>query len=186
MATEQTILNVVNMLFQSPLANKPKPLPGQTELVMIEKTARLFAITLIDIDDDLLRAAVTHHLATQKWFPAVADIRTAALSLVHRADGIPSSFEAWEEIKAFRPVSPLAIRAINLLGGIDEFRMSQLSEEPSWRARFIQCYEQLQRRQAEDAMMLPAVTGYIEKRRELANGSVQELIAGVAKDRGIK
>lgn len=185
MATEETIKQVVNMLFQSPVANKPKPLPGQTEADVIRTTMRIYAITLQDIDDKLLMAATVNHLASEKWFPAVADIRTSALSLVNRADNTPSAYEAWLQVKKavrYRDcgLDPLAQRAIDYLGGLQDFGMSELADESSWRMRFIQAYEQLQKRQAEDAMMLPAIAGYIQERRELGGGSVAGLISAAA------
>lgn len=188
MAKQKTIIEVVGMLFQSPLANKPKPLPGQDEEAMIENTIRIYALTLQDIDDHLLQAAVVHHIATEKWFPAVADIRTAALSLVDRADETPSAYEAWGEIKrAVRtraPLSPMTKQAIDYLGGLEAFGLSDISEEMSWRHQFIRSYEQLQRRRADDAMMLPQIAGYVENRRELNGRSVASLIGDVAKKLG--
>lgn len=182
MAHSDTIKEITNMLFMAPLANRPKPLPGQGEAAVIAATSKLFAMTLCDLDDTLLKAAVVQYLASgDKWFPAPSDLRRAALALVNRADGTPSAYEAWSEIKAWirsheRP-SPMAQKAIDLLGGLQEFGMSDTGDEPSWRARFVDVYERLQARQAEDAMMLPAIAGYIEARRELNGGSVAGLIA---------
>jgi hypothetical protein len=186
MATSKTIKEVLSMLFLSPLANKPKNLPGQTDVEMMAATAKIYAMTLADLDDNLLMAAVVQYLASgSKWFPAPVDLRTTALSLVNRADGTPSAFEAWAEVKrAIRsrePLSPMAQRAIDLLGGLAEFGASDIGDESSWRARFIQAYEQLQQRQAEDAMMLPAVAGYIQARKELGGQSVAGLIGEAAK-----
>lgn len=184
MATEQTIRQVVNLLFQSPLAKKPEPLPGQSVAQVLQANVKVFALALCDLDDRLLMAAVAQYLASgEPWFPPPSTLRKTALSLVSRADGTPSAFEAWAEVKrglhSRNPLSPLAQRAIDLLGGMREYGMSDIGDEPSWRARFIQAYEQLENRQAEDSMMLPAVTGYIEARRELNGNSVSGLIADV-------
>jgi hypothetical protein len=181
MADSKTIKEVVNMLFLAPLANKPKPLPGQSDLDMMAATTKLYAMTLMDIDNNLLMAAVIQYLASgEKWFPAPVDLRKTAVSLMNRADKRPSSFEAWAEVKrAIRsrePLSPMTERAMNLLGGLAEFGASDIDDESSWRARFIQAYEQLEQRQVEDTMMLPAIAGYIEKRRELGGQSVAGLI----------
>lgn len=181
MATSDTIKHITNLLFQAPLANRPKPLPGQGEAAVIAATAHLFTLTLCDLDDTLLKAAVVQYLSSgDKWFPAPSDLRKAALSLVNRADGTPSAYEAWSEIKAWvrshEPPSPMAQKAIDLLGGLAEFGASDLADEPSWRARFVDVYERLQVRQAEDAMMLPAIAGYIEARKELGGQSVAGMI----------
>lgn len=192
MATEKTIKNVVNMLFQSPLANKPKPIAGQTEIVMIQALVKLYAMTLQDIDDQLLKAAVVNHIATEKWFPAIADIRSSALSLVSRADSTPSAYEAWQEVKiALRKfgswrieegensLSPATAKAVRYFGGLKEFCLMEASDESSWRMRFIDAYNGVQQREAENAMTLPAISSYIEKRMELNGKSVSELMAGL-------
>lgn len=197
MATDNTIAQVVNMLFHAPLANKP-------EAGEITAVARIFRATLADIEDSLLVAAATQHIAMSKWFPAVADLRQAAVALVHRVDGVPDSYTAWQQVKqasangwgivtwhtaedgSFQKcqkeptgVHPMAVKALNTLGGIGEFHNRMADDEPSWRARFISAYEQLQQRQAEDGMMLPAVAGYIEARRELNGDSVGGMIAAL-------
>lgn len=187
MAHSDTIKEITNMLFMAPLANRPKPLPGQGEAAVIAATAKLFTLTLCDLDDTLLKAAVIQYLASgDKWFPVPSDLRRTALALVNRADGTPSAYEAWAEIKAWvrthEPPSPMAQKAIDLLGGLQEFGLSDLNDESSWRARFVDVYERLQVRQAEDAMMLPAIAGYIEARKELGGQSVKALIGAAVKE----
>lgn len=183
MAELETINEVVKLLFDAPLANKPKPTTGQTEKEVLQATVRVFAVTLRDIDDALLKAAIVQHIGTSKWFPSVADIRETAVSLMHRADDVPDPYTAWNQIKRLMrggpEPHPLAMRAINALGGVREFGLSDVDDESAWRARFIAAYETYQRRQAEDAMMLPAVAGYIEARRELGGQSVGELMSGL-------
>jgi len=178
MASPETINEVTNLLFDAPFASKP-------ERSKLEATTRVFAIALRDIDDDLLKAAVVQHIGSNKWFPAVADLRETAVSLMHRADDVPDAYTAWSQIKrAMRggqAPHPLALKAINALGGIGEFGKSDIDDESSWRSRFISAYQTYQQRQAEDSMMLPAVAGYIEKRKELGGQSVAGLIGGVTK-----
>ena len=179
MATEQTIKAVVQLLYAAPLANKP----DKTE---IPGTVKVFRLTLVDMDDDLLKAAVAQHIALSKWFPAVADIRQAAASLISLAGEVPDSYTAWRQIKQAisaghtERVHPLALKAMSTLGGIQEFGRSDLNDEASWRARFIQAYERIQQRQAESDMMLPAVAGYLARRRELDGRSMNELVSGLA------
>lgn len=186
MATNQTVQHVVQLLFDAPLANKPRPTAGQTDADVLAATARVFALTLRDVDDELLKAAVVQHIATQKWFPAVADLRTAAVSLLHRVDDVPDVYTAWQQIKrrlrGGPPPHALAERAIDALGGIAEFGQSHVDDEPSWRARFVSAYETLQQRQAEDAMMLPQIAGYVARQRALSAGNTaQDLIASTAR-----
>lgn len=175
MATSETINHAAQLLFAAPLANKPKPDERQN-------TIRVMALTLRDVDDELLKTAVIQHIATEKWFPAIADLRDKAQSLISRANELPDSYTAWMQVKNFsQDIHPMALKAINALGGLKAFGLSNVSEEASWRARFIAAYEQYCKRQSEDAMMLPAVAGYIEKRKELRGDSVQGLIAEAAR-----
>lgn len=178
MATMGTITEIVRLLFDAPLANKP----AETDM---HATTKIFALTLRDIDDDLLRAAVVQHIGSSKWFPSVADLRETAVSLLHRADDVPDAYTAWSQIKrAMRggpAPHPLALQAINALGGISEFGKSDVDDESSWRARFVSAYQTYRQRQAEDSMMLPAVAGYIAQRRELGGQSVAGLIGDVTR-----
>ena len=164
---QETITRIAGLLFDAPLVNKPKPQhPGQTMADVIQNTARIFAATLIDIDDELLKTAVIHWIATEKWFPAPADLRGTASSLLCLMDDAPDSYTAWQQVKrslgSRTPLHPLVKRAIDALGGIKEFGCSDIGDEPSWRARFIAAYEQFKKRTVDDAMMLPAVTQFIE------------------------
>lgn len=206
MATQETIAEIVKMLYRAPLANKPKPLPGETDVDAIRGTARIYYLALQDLEDDLLMAATVQYLTSEKWFPAVADLRTAAVSLLHRVDDTPDASTAWGQVKrAAREgigqvvvkvgedgelvreertadyLHPLALKAINALGGIKEYGLSDLEHEGQWRARFIQAYQTYLQRQSEDTMMLPAVAGYIERRKELNGHSVAGLIGETAK-----
>lgn len=205
MASQETVTEVVSMLFRSPLANKPKPLPGETEAAMIKNTIRIFHMALQDIDDDLLQAATIQHLTTEKWFPSIADLRGAAVGLMQRADDVPDAYTAWGQVKraaqsgnyrivaytddngelAYRErggveVHPLTQKAINALGGIKEFAMASLDDEGQWRARFIMAYEGYQRRAVDDIMTLPQIAAYVERRKELNGNSVQSLVAVLA------
>lgn len=185
MASEETVKQVVKTLFLAPLANKPKPIPGQDEIGMIGELFRIFYLTLQDVPDDLLQAATLQHLASEKWFPAVADLRSAAVGLMERAADIPDAYTAWKQVKrALRggpEPHPLATKAIDALGGLREYGQSQIEDEGQWRARFIAAYQTYQKRQVDDAMMLPQIAGYIEKRRELYGDSVAGLIANTAR-----
>lgn len=178
MATPETINEVVNLLFDTPLADKPKP-------EKLQATTRVFAATLRDIDDALLRAAVVQHIGTCKWFPTVADIRESAVTVMRLTDDTPDAYTAWGQIKrqlrGGGEAHPLAIKAINALGGIREFGVSDVDDEPSWRAQFIRAYDTYRQRENEDAMMLPAVAGYIQQRKELGGQSIAGLISDVTK-----
>lgn len=201
MASDTTISKCLAMLFSASLANEPKEQPGEDRRRMLTRITKLYKIMLQDIDDNLLEAAVIQYLSGGTFWPQVGVIRKTALSLVTRADGIPTPHEAWQEViraangsysvTRVDPVtnelvivernslSPLAKRAIGYLGGLDAFGLSDTSEEQSWRAQFIKAYERLLERQSEDTMMLPAVAGYIQERKELGGASIAGVIADV-------
>jgi len=179
MATENTIHQVVKLLYAAPLANKPDP-------AGIVGTINVFMATLSDIEDGLLKASVAHHIATSKWFPAVADLRSTALARVNHANDTPDAYTAWKEVNramnryiSESELHPLALKAINALGGIRQYGQADIDDHISWRSRFISVYEQYQRRAADDAMMLPAVAGYLEQRRELNGNSIGGLITAL-------
>lgn len=182
MASAKIIGIGIQMLFDAPLANKPKATTeAESAADVIARTARIFGVTLRDLDDDLLLAAITHHIATQRWFPSVAELRECAAGLIERADNVPDPYTAWQQIKralrgCHEQPHPLALQAINALGGLREFGQSNTEDEASWRARFVAAYTTYQRRQVEDAMMLPAISGYIEARRQLNGQSVAGMI----------
>lgn len=176
MATENTIVEITELLFAASLANKPKNIPA---------TTKVFALTLRDIDDDLLKAATVNHVAREKWFPAPADLRQSAADLLETIDDTPDSYAAWEQVKRKMrggpDLHPLAQKAIDSLGGFREFGLSDVGDESSWRARFIMAYDQYRKRDADTTMMLPLVAGYIEKRKELNGQSVSELMDGLTR-----
>lgn len=180
MADKQTILEVVQLLLDAPLANRPKPAPGQTDAEMLAAMTRVFGLTLQDIPADLLKAATVQHIAVSRWFPSVSDLRETAVSLMNRAGDVPDAYTAWQQIKRFMRGGPqphvMAMRAIDALGGVDEFGKSDVDDESSWRARFVAAFETYQRRAVEDSMTLPQVAGYIEQRRELGGQSVAGMI----------
>lgn len=121
-----------------------------------------YALILHDIPADLLRAAALQVASQSREFPPSAGtIRTAAFELAERANGVPSAYEAWQQVKSNLDgryaMHPLALKAINALGGLRAFGMSEMDDEPSWRARFISAYESYLRRAQDDARMLPEV-----------------------------
>ena len=189
MASKNTIANIMDLLFSAPLNFKPRPLAGQTEIGVIQSTVRVFEAILIDLEDDLLMAAVIHYLSTEENFPTPAGLRKRAVDLLDRADGIPDAFTAWAEIKRTLRGGPepsaLALQAINSLGGLAEYGKSNIDDETSWRAQFIRAYGVLQQRRREDSMLLPQLASYIQGRKELGGQSIGGMIAAVAAEKKI-
>lgn len=144
---------------------------------LTDQTIDVYEAALQDIDPGLLRAAVLHHVSTNKWFPTVAELRNAAANLVSRASGQLLPGEAWEQVvRKFRQgyshsrvpeFDELTAKALGAIGGWHYLCYSD--NIPADRARFIQAYEQYAKRAAEDAVMLPAVSDYVG---QLADGSM--------------
>ena len=134
-------------------------------------TIQVYLEDLSDIDGETLDAAV-RMCRTQPgraFAPSTGEIRGAVGQLRGMASNVPSSYEAWQEFKravTSSNYSPqwshtLVGKAADLIG-MQQYGRSNVDDEPSWRARFIQCYEQLQERAERENLLLPEVRGYIE------------------------
>lgn len=105
----------------------------------------------------------------QRFAPSAGEIRQTVGELRGMASNVPSSYEAWQEFKravTSSNYSPqwshsLVGKAADLIG-MQQYGRSNVDDEPSWRARFIQCYEQLQKRAERENLLVPEVRGYIE------------------------
>lgn len=160
MATRETVRQCLVILGA---AYPRMALPAQTVTVFCE--------LLSDVDDDLLVTAVKHHAATSKWFPSVAELRSAVVDLSDRAEGVPTAEDAWLEIcrkmARYPPVPmqdgwrvpefshPLILEAVNVLGGWAA--LGQSEHGVADRAHFFKIYPQLVARRRADASLLPSV-----------------------------
>lgn len=136
-----------------------------------DKTRELYWQTLRDIPTDELKAAVLNCLteAGRAFAPSVGEIRGAVANLRSMSSNVPSSYQAWEEVRIFiRDNSyyvephwshPLIEKTVRLFG-LENLRQSE--NGMSDRMRFIQCFEQLVERAMSDEMLLPEVHGYLE------------------------
>lgn len=134
-------------------------------------TVQVYLEDLQDIDSETLDAAVRMCRTEpgRAFAPSTGEIRGAVGKLRGMATNLPSSYEAWQEFRRFVVSSnyspewshPLVERTAKLIG-MREYGHSDVDDEPSWRARFIQCYEQLQERAERENLLLPEVRGYIE------------------------
>lgn len=142
-----------------------------------EETAGVYAELLHDLPDDILIAAAQHHAATSKWFPSVAELRTAATDIQSRALGVRSAEEAWINVqKAVRQfgyygetvapadgggwrvpsmLSDLEKSAVDALGGWRT--LCQSDNAVADRAHFLKIYGNLLTRETDTARMLPQV-----------------------------
>lgn len=138
---------------------------------MAENTPEIYFQLLSDIPTDLLKAAVLQCCgeAGRAFAPSIGEIRGAVADIRRAVSGVPSSYQAWQEVMrqmvivgSYRQPEfshQLIAATVRTLG----WRNLCLSEnQVADRARFIQAYEQLEKRAEQDLMMLPQVRGYIE------------------------
>lgn len=136
-----------------------------------EQTNQVYWQILADIPTAELKAAALHCISEsgRKFAPSVGELRGAVGELRGMSSNLPSSYDAWQEFRravvssnySAKWTHPLIGRAADLIG-MREYGRSDVDDQPSWRARFIQCYEQLQERAERENLLLPEVRGYIE------------------------
>lgn len=156
-----------------------------------EYTIEVYFQDLRDLPADLLLAAATKARANMNrnmaFAPSTGEIRQAAAEIIKTVHGIPSSFQAWQEVtRAMLEVgsyrtpafsSPLITAAVNTLG----WRNLCLSDNSvADRARFIQAYEQLASREELEMMEPPQVRQYIEVHGGAALASPMMSISSLA------
>ena len=158
-------------------------------------TIEVYHRALADIDYTLAEAAVLDSVSKSRFFPTIAEIREAAARLAVGADSRKLALEAWGDVKravyvcgragwdkAKKLLDHDTAEAIRALGWLS-FCDSEVDEEMSWRARFVEIYDQFQRRDVRNVQMLPAVRevqqARIEAMREIA-GRLTSPAANVA------
>jgi hypothetical protein len=123
---------------------------------------------LADIPGPVLEQAALDHISRSTFFPAIAELRSAAFGILEAADPIPTDYEAWsvvqDEIRRVGHCSqpqlknPLAAQVVQQLG----WRYLCFSENPvADRAHFVQAYQALAERQRHSVRRLHVVTKFI-------------------------
>jgi hypothetical protein len=123
---------------------------------------------LADIPGPVLEQAALDHISRSTFFPAIAELRSAAFGILEAANPIPTDYEAWAELQAeIRRVghsgkphfkNPIAAQVVDQLG----WRYLCLSENPvADRAHFVQAYQALAERQRHSVRRLQVVTEFI-------------------------
>jgi hypothetical protein len=152
-----------------------------------EESLRVYEMVLADIAPPLLRTAVLRHISTSKWFPTIAELRQAAAEIVLQTDGQLTGPEAWgmvqREVRLVghwrKPrLGPMVRRAVEAIGGWRQLCLSENSTAD--RARFIEAYTILRKREADRVQALPQVTGAQEglaEGREKVDTAVAGLLA---------
>lgn len=152
---------------------------------LTKPTIRAYVQILEDIPAETLRAAAKELGSTSTFFPAAAELRQAAFNLMEQAQGIPSAYEAWEQVLGQfqgrrQELHPLALKAINQIGGLTRFGQSQVDQEASWRARFVSAYEALVDRERTRARRLPSVAETVKRLEGGRAADVQAALGEVA------
>lgn len=146
----------------------------------------IYVQLLADIPGAVLEQAALEHISHSTFFPAIAELRSAAFDILESANPIPSDYEAWAEVQAeirrighcSQPVftNPLVKQVVEQLG----WRYLCLSDNPvADRAHFIQAYQVLAERQRKDARRLQLVADFITALKvnhqlQLTDGEVQK------------
>lgn len=147
------------------------------------ESVMIYELALADTGPSLLRAAVLKHISTSKWFPTIAELRQAATEIVLQTEGQLSAPEAWgvvqREVRLVghwrSPSLQLVVhQAVNAIGGWQHICFSE--NITADRARFIDAYTILRKREALRVQQLPQVT---EAQEALAEGR-RKVEAGVA------
>jgi len=135
--------------------------PGMQEKDMVP-TAKLWQKMLSDIPYELAEKAILKVITTAKYFPTIAEIREAAVTL--SSPNIPCAIEAWGEVmnalrrygyyrtqEALDSLSPLTRQVVKMIG----WTHIAMSEEIGvLHGQFRMAYEQYAKR-ARDSQTLP-------------------------------
>lgn len=136
------------------------------------RTAAVWSEMLGDIPADVLVPAVKRLLVESRFCPSIAEVRSAALDV--REAEQPSAAEGWGEVireigRVGRFGSPrlssLAAAALRCIGTWRDLCSSELDVMAAHRARFIQAYEGLARRERSTRLLPPSLRREIDERR---------------------
>lgn len=163
----------------------------------LQEQLEVWAALLSDLPGDILKAAALQHMAGSKWFPQVAELRELAAALL--VERPATAMEEWgvvvdtfSDLRFYRYAdgyhefptfeNPITARVVAAMGWA---RLKESEDYTADRARFIQAYDTLAQRSAEDARVLPQVTAAAEAYR-LGTGHerVKQLVGGVARQIG--
>lgn len=162
MATNEEVAGVLGTLMLA------YPTWGESLGSKIDGTLEVYRRALMDIDGKLLESAALQHIGSSKWFPAISELREAALSIVTHGD--ESAEEAWGEVKhairvygSYRdPVfqNVRIAQAVKIMGWLN---LCMSENEVADRAHFFKVYQSLQNRDRHENIALPEVRQTIER-----------------------
>jgi hypothetical protein len=137
-----------------------------------EATTEAYVFMLQDLPLDVLTAAVQQVMAESDFLPSIAKLRQRAHEL-GKLDKL-SALEAWGKVKeqiASRGFyrgpkfdDPVIAKAVECIGWRT---LCSSDNEPADRAHFARVYDNLVRREEQDALLLPAVRQFKEQTKAL-------------------
>lgn len=133
-----------------------------------EETITAYYSILGDLPLELLKAATLEYSSRgEHWPPSAGQLRAVAFDLLEQDEHYLSPGEAWAEVTKIMRLdghwrvpkfsSPLIARAVDAIGGWRYINLSPEDIMYTHRARFLQTYETLQKRERADRRMLPQV-----------------------------
>ena len=155
-------------------------------------SVKIWAVYLADMDDELLVTAIRKFIssADHAFPPSIPEIRKSAAELVRQIQGVPSAYEAWEDLQAagrgtrkkvmenneivtieYMWAHPLVKVVAARLGWPDRFPGS-VEQEMADRSHYIRAYEQAIAEASTQQTQLPQITNYIAstQMKQLAEG----------------
>jgi hypothetical protein len=128
----------------------------------------IYVRLLADLPGEVLEQAALEHISLSTFFPAIAELRSAAFDILEAITPLPSDYEAWAEVQAeIRRVGhvgqpqfshELTDKVVALLG----WRYLCLSENPvADRSHFIQAYQALRNGKQQELRRLQVVGEFI-------------------------
>lgn len=176
--------------------------PGRFEIA--EDTVRVWASFVADIDDDLLYAAVARFIssADHAFPPSLPEIRKAATSIRCEIMGVPTEWEAWEEVLKAPHPSPVRTFRDGVFHDPEEYvwkheLVGKVARQLGWhrrqfpgtnleadRAHFVQAYKSAMATMLKTETQIPLVSQYIQdKQQQLLD--VTEQVKQLAEKRSV-
>lgn len=174
-----------------------------------EQTVLVYSRMLADVPTELLQAAAVRCASSLEFFPSVFQLRRAVTEIRAARAGIPSAYEAWEDLRragdgqCSRVVAengrhiiekweyvfrhPIVRRVAEMLGWPREFPGDNPAAD---RAHYFRAYEETVRLELEREMMPPQVSEAIEggkndgKQRRLGAGTIGEVLRRTGRNQG--
>lgn len=145
--------------------------PKQADTLTKPEVAEIWHSALLDIDYEVAKLAVTKWLMTEKWMPAIADIRESCVSVQNKE--VIDWSEAWSIVNdAVRKIGPY--REEEAMSRFDDVTRETVqriryltlcemesSERDVMRAHFRDIYNQIANRHRTDAQMPMALKNKI-------------------------